>query len=137
MDKILAVENLQVHFMLNGTSVKAVDGVNLHVNKGETLALIGESGSGKSVLGMTVLRLLPKNVRVSSKILFNGSNLLELPEEELRKIRGKEIALIPQNPANSLNNFHPRCKHATDRCLMEPPLIELNGNAVRCWLYAR
>ncbi|RLI74819.1 dipeptide ABC transporter ATP-binding protein DppD [Archaeoglobales archaeon] len=103
MNDVLVVKDLQVHFILENTSVKAVDGVSFNVHKGETLALIGESGRGKSVLGMTILRLLPKNVRVNGKILFNESNLLELPEEELRKIRGKEIALIPQNPATSLN----------------------------------
>lgn len=100
---LLSVEDLKVHFILEDMSVKAVDGVSFNVHKDETLALIGESGSGKSVLGMTILRLLPENVRVNGKILFNGSNLLDLSEEGLREIRGKEIAWVPQNPATSLN----------------------------------
>lgn len=103
MGETIIVDNLRVHFLLENTTVKAVDGVSLKIYENESLALIGESGSGKSVLGMSILRLLPKNAKISGKIFFNGSNLLELPEEELKKIRGKEIAWIPQSPATSLN----------------------------------
>lgn len=102
-DILLCIENLKVHFTVEHIDVKAVDGVSFNVRKDETLALIGESGSGKSVLGMTVLRLLPENTKIDGRIIFNGSNLLELSEDELRKIRGKEIAWVPQNPSTSLN----------------------------------
>jgi peptide/nickel transport system ATP-binding protein len=103
MDNLLRVEDLRVCFILKEGVVRAVDGVSLSLRKGETLTLIGESGSGKSVLGMAILRLLPENAIIEGKILFNGLNLLEMEEEDVTKIRGKEIAWIPQNPATSLN----------------------------------
>jgi len=102
-DSLLKINNLHVHFVLENAVVRAVDEVSMEVHENETVALIGESGSGKSILGMTILRLLPENVRVDGKMLFNGFNLLDLAEDELRRIRGKEIAWIPQNPATSLN----------------------------------
>jgi len=103
MDSLLKVDNLQVHFVLDDTKVRAVDGVDFEVRKGETFVLIGESGSGKSVLGMAILRLLPSNVEVKGRVLFDGTDLTGLPECEMRKVRGREIAWIPQNPATYLN----------------------------------
>jgi len=94
---MLRIENLTVHFKTNMGLVRAVDGVSLSVNEGETFTVIGESGSGKSVLGLSILRLLPKNALARGKIIFNGKNLLELNEKEMRRIRGKEIAWVPQN----------------------------------------
>lgn len=103
MDNILEIKNLSAHFLVGDSVVKAVDGVSLSIKRNETLALIGESGSGKSVLGLAVLRLLPENVRLEGEILFNGINLPELTEKEIRKIRGRHIAWIPQNPATAMN----------------------------------
>ena len=101
---LLKVENLKVYFETIYGSVKAVDGVSFEMSKGEILGLIGESGSGKTTLGLAILRILPPNGRiVSGKILFENRNLLELDEEEMRKIRGKDIAMIFQDPMTTLN----------------------------------
>ena len=103
MEDILQINNLSVHFLLEDEIVRAVDGASLSIRKNETFALIGESGSGKSVLGLAVLRLLPRNVHLEGEIIFNRVNLLDLPEGKMRKIRGKQIAWIPQNPATAMN----------------------------------
>lgn len=103
MEDILQINNLSVHFLLEDEIVRAVDGASLSIRKNETFALIGESGSGKSVLGLAVLRLLPRNVHLEGEIIFNRANLLDLPEKKMRKIRGKQIAWIPQNPATAMN----------------------------------
>jgi len=100
---VLIIRNLYVHFVMENVSVRAVDGASLNVHKDETLALIGESGSGKSVMAMAILKLLPENVRIGGEVIFNEQNLLELSDEDMRKIRGREIAWVPQNPATFLN----------------------------------
>ncbi len=128
MDNLLVIEDLHVHFLLNSGRVRAVDGVNLSVKKGETLCLIGESGSGKSVLGLSMLRLLPSNVYINGRIIFDGKNLLELGEEEIRKIRGKKIAWVPQNPATSLN---PVLKVGFQ--VAEPMILHLGLDKTRAW----
>ncbi|MCS7121931.1 MAG: ABC transporter ATP-binding protein [Archaeoglobaceae archaeon] len=99
---VLEIDKLNVKFHLEPIVVKAVRDVSLKIKR-ECLALIGESGSGKSVLGMSILRILPENAKVEGKIIFEGKNLLELKEKEMRKIRGSRISWIPQNPATSLN----------------------------------
>ncbi len=83
--------------------VKAVDGVDLAVAAGETLALLGETGSGKTVLGLAVVGLLPPNVLLEGEILYRQKKLLSLPKGEMRRVRGREIAMIMQNPLSSLN----------------------------------
>ncbi len=100
---LLTIKNLHVSIDLGHTVVKAVDGANIDIRENEILGLIGESGSGKSVLGLAILKLLPPNATVDGEVWFDGANLVESSEEEMRRIRGKEIAWIPQDPATSLN----------------------------------
>lgn len=103
--KILEVENLQVSFKTYGGEVQAVRGVNFTLAEGETLAIVGESGSGKSVASKAIMRLISSNGRIkeSSKILYQGKDLTKLKEDEMQHIRGKEIAMIFQDPMTALN----------------------------------
>jgi peptide/nickel transport system ATP-binding protein len=102
---LLRVENLQTHFHTRDGIVRAVDGVSFEVGAGETLAIVGESGCGKSVTSMSILRLLPMPpARIAAgRIEFDGRNLLELSEPEMRKVRGNSISMIFQEPMTSLN----------------------------------
>jgi peptide/nickel transport system ATP-binding protein len=99
----LEISDLRVLFPTDDGLVKATNGVDLQIEESENLGLIGESGSGKTVLGMAILRLLPKDVRVTGEVRFNGQDLLTLREEEMRRVRGKEIVMILQNPSSALN----------------------------------
>lgn len=103
MTTIIDINQLSVHFPLATSTVKAVDGVDLAVEERETLAIIGESGSGKSVLGTAILGLFPPTCTVSGSITFEGKDLLSLSDEELQSVRGIKIAWVPQNPASALN----------------------------------
>ena len=102
---LLRVEGLKTHFHTRDGVVRAVDGVGFDVRAGETLAIVGESGCGKSVTAMSILRLLPMPpARIAGgRIVFQGRNLLELPEEEMRAVRGNLISMIFQEPMTSLN----------------------------------
>ncbi|MCC7484004.1 MAG: ABC transporter ATP-binding protein [Burkholderiales bacterium] len=102
---LLEVENLHVHFVTTRGVVRAVEGVSWKVRSGETVALVGESGCGKSVSSLAIMRLLarPAGRVVAGRILFQGRNLLDLPEEAMRSIRGRDIAMIFQEPMTSLN----------------------------------
>ncbi len=100
---LLAVDNLQVQFATPRGVVRAVQGVSWQVSAGETLALVGESGCGKSVLALAVMRLLAPAAQVSGRILFDNRDLLALPDAEMRKIRGRDIAMVFQDPMSSLN----------------------------------
>jgi peptide/nickel transport system ATP-binding protein len=101
---LLEVENLQVHFRTPEGINRAVDGVSFFVNEGETLAIVGESGCGKSVTSMSLMRLVPEPPgRVAGSIRFAGNELLQLSEREMRAIRGDDISMIFQEPMTSLN----------------------------------
>ncbi|MCR8965134.1 ABC transporter ATP-binding protein [Brevibacillus halotolerans] len=103
--KILHIENLETHFFSDRGRVPAVDRVNLSINKGEVLGIVGESGCGKSVTSLSVMRLVPNppGKIVGGNILFKGENLLTASEKRMREIRGNEIAMIFQEPMTSLN----------------------------------
>jgi peptide/nickel transport system ATP-binding protein len=102
---LLRVENLRTHFHTRDGIVRAVDGVSFDVMPGETLAIVGESGCGKSVTSMSILRLLatPPARIAAGRIEFDGRNLLDLTEPEMRKVRGNAISMIFQEPMTSLN----------------------------------
>ncbi|MGL4636194.1 MAG: ABC transporter ATP-binding protein [Beijerinckiaceae bacterium] len=104
MTPVLSVSNLKTHFFTRAGVVKSVDGVSLHVNRGEVLGLVGESGSGKSVTGFSIMGLVDAPGRiVEGSIKLNNRELVGLPEHELRSIRGREIAMIFQDPMMTLN----------------------------------
>ena len=107
-EPLLEVRDLHTHFFTDDGVVRAVDGVSYALRAGETLAVVGESGSGKSVTALSILRLVasPPGRIVSGAILFRGADLLELSEEEMRKIRGRRISMIFQEPMTSLNPVH-------------------------------
>jgi peptide/nickel transport system ATP-binding protein len=98
-DALLEVENLSIRF---GAST-AVDGISFAIAPGETMGLVGESGSGKSATSLAVLRLLPPSVTLAGRITFGGTDLLTLPEHAMRSRRGREIAIIFQEPMTALN----------------------------------
>ena len=101
---ILEVRDLCTHFISDGAEIKAVDGISFSVEKGKTLGLVGESGSGKSVAAMSILRLInPPGKVVHGQVLFNGRDLGQLTDREMRSIRGSRIAMVFQEPMKSLN----------------------------------
>ncbi len=104
---ILTVNNLKTYFQTEDGVVKAVDGITFELKRGETLGIVGESGSGKSVTNLSIMRLIPEppGKIVDGNIFFNGIDVRSLSIEEIRKIRGKRIAMIFQDPMTSLNPF--------------------------------
>jgi oligopeptide/dipeptide ABC transporter ATP-binding protein len=104
MSVLLEVNNLKTYFFTKEGLVKAIDGIDFTINKGETLALVGESGCGKSMTALSLLRLVPEPGRiVDGEITFGGQDLLHMPEIEVRRIRGNSISMIFQEPMTSLN----------------------------------
>jgi oligopeptide transport system ATP-binding protein len=106
-DKLLEVQDLQVHFRTEGSVVRAVDGVSFSLERGGTLGIVGESGSGKSVTCNAIMRLIPSPPGriVGGRVLFNGKDLVSASDKEMRRIRGNEISMIFQDPMSSLNPY--------------------------------
>ena len=104
---LLNIKNLKISFTVDKYELEALHGVNLTLEKGMALGLVGESGCGKSITAMSVLKLLPSNAIIKSgEIFYEGKDVLKMKNEELRQIRGKKIALIPQDPMTSLNPLY-------------------------------
>ena len=112
MDTVLELENVSVHFDTPDGTVQAVRDVSLSLKSGETLAIVGESGCGKSVLCKSVMKLLPGNARISGKMLIDGKDIAPYTEKQMRKLRGSLFSMLFQDPMTTLN---PR--HSTSACL--------------------
>jgi peptide/nickel transport system ATP-binding protein len=106
--RVLDIENLTTHIQLTSSVVRAVDGISLHLDAGETLGVVGESGCGKSMTGLSIMGLLPNGGQiVEGSIMFGGSDLATLSQAQLRKIRGNDIAMVFQDSATALNPTKP------------------------------
>jgi peptide/nickel transport system ATP-binding protein len=104
-ERLLEIKGLKTHFFTEEGVVRAVDGVDLHIAKGETLGVVGESGCGKTVTALSVMKLIamPPGRIVEGQMLYQGKDLVTLPPAQMRKIRGKEISMVFQEPMTSLN----------------------------------
>ena len=126
---LLEIQDLKTYFYTSTGIVKAVDGISYSLHEGETVALVGESGCGKSVSALSVMRLVPSppGRTVNGRVLYKGDNLLELSSAEMRKIRGKQIAMVFQDPMTSLNPVLTIRKQLT-----EPMQLHLNLSNSQC-----
>jgi len=104
-ERLLEIKGLKTHFFTEEGVVRAVDGVDLHIDKGETLGVVGESGCGKTVTALSVMKLIamPPGKIVEGQMLYGGRDLVTLPPAQMRKVRGKEISMVFQEPMTSLN----------------------------------
>ena len=130
---LLEVKNLRTYFETEDGVVKAVDGISFQLKRGETLGIVGESGSGKSVTNLSIIRLVPDppGKIVSGEVIFNGNDLLLLSNEAIRKIRGRRIAMIFQDPMTSLNPFMKISKQ-----LMEMTQLHLGHTKSQAYAHA-
>jgi len=130
---LLSVRGLKTYFELEEGTVKAVDGVSFDLERGKTLGIVGESGSGKSVTNLSVLRLIPSPPGriVEGHILFGGQDIVSMSDDEVRRIRGKRIAMIFQDPMSSLNPFMRISKQ-----LMEMTRLHLGYDRAQAYQHA-
>lgn len=130
---LLEIKDLRTYFELEEGTVKAVDGISFELKRGETLGIVGESGSGKSVTNLSIIRLIPTPPGriVSGEIVFDGQDILLLSESDVRKIRGRRIAMIFQDPMTSLNPFMKISKQ-----LMEMTQLHLGYDSGRAYEHA-
>ena len=130
---LLEVKDLRTYFDSDDGVVKAVDGISFQLQRGETLGIVGESGSGKSVTNLSIIRLIPEppGKIVSGEIIFKGQDILSLPRDTVRKIRGRRIAMIFQDPMTSLNPFMKISKQ-----LMEMTRLHLGHTKAQAYEHA-
>jgi len=121
MSVLLEIDDLAVDFVRDGrVATRAVRGVSLELSAGEALGIVGETGCGKTVTGLSILRMLPPTARTRGRIAFNGLELLELPERALRDLRGRRISMVFQAPGTSFNPVFPlgrQLQHVAERHL--------------------
>ena len=131
--QLLEVRDLRTYFETEDGTVKAVDGISFALKRGETLGIVGESGSGKSVTNLSIIRLIPNppGKIVSGEVVFNGQDLLLLSTEQVRRIRGRRIAMIFQDPMTSLNPFM-----KISRQLMEVTQLHLGHTRTQAYEHA-
>ena len=128
-NSVLTVDNLQTHFHTDSGTARAVDGVSFTLNKGETYGLVGESGCGKSVSSLSIMRLVPNPGRIESgHIFFQDRDLISLSETEMRDIRGNDIAMIFQEPMTSLNPVY-TCGFQIDEAVRRHQGLKKNRSA--------
>ena len=111
-EKMLQVKNLKTYYYTEEGVVPAVDGLDFEVEQGETFAIVGESGCGKSVTSLSILGLIPSppGKILDGEIIYNGEDLLKKTEKQMQAIRGNEISMVFQEPMTSLNPRHPRAE---------------------------
>jgi peptide/nickel transport system ATP-binding protein len=127
---LLEVTDLQTHFHTDDGVVRAVDGVSFSVDKGQTLAIVGESGSGKSVTCLTIMGLNSgRKIDVAGKAVFDGTDLLTIPPDELRRYRGQRISMIFQDPMTSLNPVHTIGRQLREAVLLHNDVTKAQANA--------
>lgn len=139
--KILSIKDLTIHYVTEDETVYAVNNISLDLNKGETLGLVGETGAGKTTISLGIMRLVPNPPGriISGEIIFNGENIFSLSDNQMRKVRGKKISMIFQDPMTALNpidtvgaqileviSLHEKCSKA-EAMKMAVEMLELVG----------
>lgn len=131
MDELISIRDLSVGFLMKKHTVNIISGLNLDIYKNEVLAVIGETGCGKSVTGSAVLHLLPDNAVISGSILFKGRETLHMKDSEFRRLRGEEIMCVPQSPVTSLDPLMRAGKQVSECILRKKHEKNITKNLVK------
>ena len=125
-EELLRLNSVSIDYKVRDGYLSAVNNVSLTMNKSEIFAIVGESGCGKSTIAHSIMRLLGSNAKVTGNILFNGVDLIELSDNEITKVRGREIGMIFQNPLDSLNPVYTTGRQVNE-AIMQDGIDRLTG----------